>query len=117
MGANGVILIETNGASASDKLETQISLDSQFGVNWNDERLPLMNGDEYKSYLTDIGLTSYANMADLIGDFPFLVDDPNYYYNYLYNNKTDWQNDVITSYSIHYTKLYDNNPGLSVYNM
>ncbi len=94
MGANGVILIETNGASASDKLETQISLDSQFGVNWNDERLPLMNGDEYKSYLTDIGLTSYANMADLIGDFPFLVDDPNYYYNYLYNNKTDWQNEI-----------------------
>jgi len=94
MGANGVILIETNGASASDKLETQISLRSQFGVNWNDERLPVMGGDEYKSYLTDIGLTYYANMADLIGDFPFLIDDPNYYYNYLYNNKTDWQEEI-----------------------
>jgi TonB-linked SusC/RagA family outer membrane protein len=94
MGANGVILIETNGASGSDKLETQISLSSQFGVNWNDERLPVMNGDEYKSYLTDIGLTYYTNMAELISDFPFLVDDPDYYYNYLYNNKTDWQDEI-----------------------
>ncbi|WP_120274175.1 SusC/RagA family TonB-linked outer membrane protein [Mangrovibacterium diazotrophicum] len=94
MAANGVILIETNGASATDKLETQISLNSQFGVNWNDRRLPVMNGDEYKSYLTDIGLTYYDNMADLISNFPFLVDDPEYYYNYLYNNKTDWQDEI-----------------------
>lgn len=94
MGANGVILIETNGASASDKLETQISLNSQFGVNWTDERLPVMGREEYNSYLTDIGLTYYANMADLIGDFPFLIDDPNYYYNYLYNNNTNWQDEV-----------------------
>lgn len=94
MGANGVILIETNGAAQSDKLETQISLNSQFGVSWNDEKLPVMNIDEYKSYLTDIGLTYYADMAELIGDFPFLVDDPDYYYNYLYNNNTDWQDEV-----------------------
>jgi TonB-linked SusC/RagA family outer membrane protein len=94
MAANGVILIETNGVSASDKLETQISLTSQFGLSWNDQQIPVMNGDEYKSYLTDVGLTYYANMADLIGDFPFLVDDPDNYYNYLYNNKTDWQDEV-----------------------
>lgn len=94
MGANGVILIETNGASESDNLETQISLTSQFGLSWNDERIPVMNGDEYKSYLTDVGLTYYANMADLIGDFPFLIDDPNYYYNYLYNNNTNWQEEI-----------------------
>nr|MBD3620589.1 SusC/RagA family TonB-linked outer membrane protein [Sunxiuqinia sp.] len=94
MGANGVILIETNGASESDNLETQISLTSQFGLSWNDERIPVMNGDEYKSYLTDVGLTYYANMADLIGDFPFLIDDPNYYYNYLYNNNSNWQDEI-----------------------
>ncbi|WP_163707304.1 SusC/RagA family TonB-linked outer membrane protein [Mangrovibacterium lignilyticum] len=94
MGANGVILIETNGASQSDKLETQISLSSQFGVNWNDKRLPVMGGEEYKSYLTDIGLTYYDNMADLVENFPFLIDDPDYYYNYLYNNNTDWQDEI-----------------------
>lgn len=94
LAANGVILIETNGASESDKLETQISLTSQFGVNWNSERIPVMNSDEYKSYLTDIGLTNYADMAELIEDFPFLIDDPDYYYNYLYNNQTDWQDQV-----------------------
>lgn len=94
MGSNGVILIETNGASESDKLETQISLRSQFGVNQNNERLPLMNKDEYSSYLTDIGLTRYSNMADLIADYPFLIDDPDYYYNYLYNNTTNWQDEV-----------------------
>lgn len=94
LGSNGVILIETNGATQSDKLETQISLTSQFGMSWNDQKLPTLNGDEYKSYLTDIGLTYYANMADLIADFPFVIDDPNYYYNYLYNNNTDWQKEI-----------------------
>ena len=94
LGANGVILIETNGSSKSDNLETQISLSSQFGLNWNSKTLPVMNGDEYKSYLADIGLTNYANMAELIDRFPFLIDDPDYYYNYLYNNNTNWQDEI-----------------------
>jgi len=93
MGANGVILIETNGAD-SDDLDTKITFSSQFGVNWNSQSLPVMEGDDYKSYLSDIGMTHYDDMDDLFDNFPFLKDDPDYYYNYLYNNTTDWQEEI-----------------------
>ena len=33
-------------------------------------------------------------MEDIFNNFPFLKDDPNYHYNYLYNNNTDWQNEI-----------------------
>lgn len=93
MGSNGVILIETDGTQADD-LETKITYSGQYGLNWNDKKLPLLGVDEFKAYLSDIGVTHYNDMQDLLGDYPFLRDDPEYYYNYLYNNKTDWQNEI-----------------------
>lgn len=92
MGSNGVILIETDGASSND-LETKISYFGQVGINWNDKRIPLMNTKEYKSYLSDIGMTYYDNMETFFANFPFL-EDPNNMYSYLYKNNTDWQNEI-----------------------
>jgi TonB-linked SusC/RagA family outer membrane protein len=93
LGSNGVILIETKGTSPED-LDTRITLSSTFGVSWNDRRIPLLGVDEYKSYVSDVGMTYYENMEDLFDDYPFLKDDPDYYYNYLYNNDTDWQDEI-----------------------
>lgn len=92
MGSNGVILIETDGAASND-LETKISFYGQYGVSWNDKRMPLLKGTDYKSYLSDVGLTYYDNMGDFFTAFPFM-SDPNNKYNYLYNNKTDWQDKI-----------------------
>ncbi|HET9569963.1 MAG TPA: SusC/RagA family TonB-linked outer membrane protein [Bacteroidales bacterium] len=92
LGSNGVILIETDGATFDD-MNTKISYYGQFGVNWNPKRIPLLNNQEYKSYLSDIGMTYYDNMETFFGNFPFLTD-PNSNYAYLYNNKTDWQNEI-----------------------
>lgn len=92
MGANGVILIETDGAT-SDNLNTEISYYGQFGVNWNDKRMPLLNGINYKSYLSDMGVSYYGNMDEFFTNFPFM-SDPNSKYNYYYNNNTDWQNEI-----------------------
>lgn len=92
MGANGVILIETDGAK-SDNLETQISYYGQFGVNWNNKRMSLLNGIDYKSYLTDIGIDYYDTMDEFFTNFPFM-QDANSRYNYLYNNNTDWQDQI-----------------------
>ena len=39
----------------------------------------------------NIALTKYEDMSDALAAFPFLKEDPGYYYNYLYNNDTDWQ--------------------------
>lgn len=96
MGSNGVILIETDGASA-DNMDTRISFSGQYGVNFNDKRLPMMNRDEYRSYLNDIGMTEYTDMAKLQTQFPFLADDKEYYYNYLYNNNNNWQDEIYKS--------------------
>lgn len=95
MGSNGVILIETDGAS-SDDLNTKISYFGQFGVNWNDKRIPLLNTQQYKSYLSDIGMTYYDNMETFFDNFPFLTD-PNNIYSYLYDNNTDWQNEIYSN--------------------
>lgn len=97
MGSNGVIMIETDGA-ASDDLNTKISYFAQVGVNWNSKQMPLMKNQEYKSYLSDIGMTYYNNMETFFGEFPFLTD-PNNIYSYLYDNSTDWQN-VISGNSL-----------------
>lgn len=86
--SNGVILIETDKAT---DLETKVELISQFGVNQNQSRLPVMGVNDYKSYVGNVALTRYDDMAQILTLFPYLVDNPNYFYHYLYNNNTSWQ--------------------------
>lgn len=93
MGANGVILIETDGAT-SDNLNTEISYYGQFGLSWNNKRMPLLNGLQYKSYLSDIGLGYYSTMDDFFTNFPFMSDNMNAKYTQYYNNNTDWQDEI-----------------------
>lgn len=90
LGSNGVILIQTDGAISND-LETKISYYGSFGVNWNDKRMPLMGVEEYKSYLSDVGLTIYEDPNDFYTNFPFMKDPNDARYAYLYNNNTNWQ--------------------------
>lgn len=90
MGSNGVILIQTDGAASND-LETKISYYGSFGVNWNDKRIPLMGLNDYKSYLTDVGMTISADPNNFYSAFPFMKDPNNKIYAHLYNNNTDWQ--------------------------
>ncbi len=92
MGSNGVILIETDGAS-SDDLETKISYYGQFGSSWNNKRIPLLEGMNYKSYLSDVGMSYYSNMESFFNNFPFL-SNPDGKYGYLYNNNTNWQDEI-----------------------
>lgn len=92
MGSNGVIMIETKDANR-DNMDTKISFDALYGFNWNSKRIPLMNSSQYKSYLTDIGLTYYDNMESFFKDFSFLSDQ-NANYSYMYKNNTDWQDQI-----------------------
>lgn len=91
MGSNGVILIQTDGAS-QDAMETQVSYYGEFGMNWNNKRMPVLSGEEYNKYLMDAGMTRYKNLDDLYSNFPFLSPDGSANKDaYLYNNQTDWQ--------------------------
>jgi len=91
MGANGVLMIETDKAT---DLDTKVELISQFGLDYNQSTIPVMGVKDYKSYIGNVSLTRYDDMAEALAQFPYLVDNPNYYYNYLYNNNTDWQDQI-----------------------
>ena len=91
LGANGVILIETDNAT---DLDTKIEFSSQYGVDWNQKKLPVLGVDDYKNYISSVALTKYSDMGDVLKYFPYLVDDPNYYYKYIYNNNTNWQKEI-----------------------
>ncbi|MBD8490692.1 SusC/RagA family TonB-linked outer membrane protein [Echinicola sp. CAU 1574] len=88
LGSNGVLLIET---STPNDMETVIEFSGQYGVAFNNKELPVLGVDDFKSYIGDVGLTRYEDMGDMLDLFPFLRDDPDYYYNFLYNNQTNWQ--------------------------
>lgn len=94
LGSNGVILIETTKAT---DFETKIEFTGQYGVASHVKNLPLLGVSDFKSYISDIGLTKYEDMGDMLNEFPFLKDDPNYYYKFLYNNNTDWQSQIYNS--------------------
>ncbi len=88
LGSNGVLLIET---SAPEDMETVIEFSGHYGVAQNRATLPVLNTHDFKSLIGDVGLTQFEDMADLLNFFPFLRDDPGYYYNFLYNAESDWQ--------------------------
>ncbi len=93
LASNGVLLIETDGA-ASDDMETKITYNGSFGYHWNNHRIPLMNASQFKSYISDLGMTCYDNMETFFNNFPFLSPDESDAYNYLYAFDTDWQNEL-----------------------
>lgn len=92
LGSNGVVLVETDQASAVS-MDTKISFSAIAGMNWNSKRIPLLNSTQYKSYLEDIGLTYYDNMEKFFNDFSFL-SDPTANNANLYKFNTDWQDEI-----------------------
>lgn len=88
MGSNGVILIETDKAT---NMDTKVSFLGQYGFDFNKTDMPLLNVADYKTYVGELAMTQYNDMSDILTNFPYLVDDPNYYQKFLYNNNTDWQ--------------------------
>ena len=91
MGSNGVLWLET---SSSNDMETVVEFRGSYGIAQNYQTIPMLDASGYKSLLGAVGLTEFEDMGELMVKFPFLRDDPNYYYKYIYNNNTDWQ-DVI----------------------
>ncbi|MBP5680456.1 MAG: SusC/RagA family TonB-linked outer membrane protein [Bacteroidales bacterium] len=93
LGSNGVLLIETDGAK-SDKLDTRVTFTGSTGMNWQNNRLPLMNASQYKSYLSDIAMDYYNNdMGAFFNDFGFM-SSPNANMAHLYVFDTNWQDKI-----------------------
>lgn len=97
MANNGVVVIETDQASR-ENMNTRISLNAIYGFNWNKSRLPLMSSTQYKSYLTDMGLTHYANQEEFFKDFTFL-SNPSANNADQYSFNTNWQDEIFRNSS------------------
>ena len=88
LASNGVLIIQTDDAR---DLETKVSFVAQYGVANNKSTMPVLNVGDYRKYIGNVALTHFDDMGDILIEFPFLKDDPEYYYNFLYNNNTNWQ--------------------------
>lgn len=91
LGSNGVILIETEKAT---DMETKVEFQTVDGISWLNKRLPLLDPTNFKTYIGDVGETAFNDLEDLVDYFPFLQDNPEFFYDYLYNNNTDWQEEI-----------------------
>ncbi|CAM3733940.1 SusC/RagA family TonB-linked outer membrane protein [Mucilaginibacter galii] len=88
-GANGVILLSTNG---NPDLATKIDLGIYSGYNFTGSnfRLPMMQSGDYRTYLSDVLRTS-SMTADQIAAQPYFNDNVNNGIYANYHNNTDWQ--------------------------
>jgi TonB-linked SusC/RagA family outer membrane protein len=91
--ANGVILITTARAKQQ---ATQIDFAAYGGFNSANSNIPVLNGQNFRSYISDALGDRYlrlgyspAQAQTAIQQMPFMQNSPSYAYN------TDWQNEVL----------------------
>ena len=116
-GANGVILITTKrGRSLATKINVSI-----FG---GFETLPgttsMMNAGQYKNYTSELIGTTLQGQENATASnrYPFLNDDPNYYWYPMYHNNTDWSDGLYrTAFSQNYKVNVQGGDDVAMYNL
>lgn len=90
-GANGVILINTKRAKS---IVTKINANIFAGLHTQPEKLPIMNGEQFRVYASDMLQTQGASPKD-ISNYGFLETNPSNAMTYnMYHNNTDWSKEV-----------------------
>jgi len=101
-GGNGVIVIKT---IRGKDMATKIVFNAYAGVTEKASSLPMMDGDQFRIYTTDLlGTTDLT--SDQINEMPFLDDDPNSINYTKYHNNTNWDDEV---YQLGFTHSYNIN--------
>ena len=92
-GGNGVILINTKRGHS---LTTKINVRVYGGTELTPNRLDMLNGSQYRTYLGDLSSTiKDLTISNVDGvNFAFLNDNPSNYYYKVFHNNTDWQKDM-----------------------
>lgn len=85
--SNGVLMVNTEHALDMD---TRVEFETVNGVSFVGRTLPLLNGSEFRQYLSQIGLTAYQG-NDFYTAFPFMNSGSKDYTNL---NNTDWQKKI-----------------------
>ena len=86
-GANGVIIIDTKSGESQ---VTKINVSSVVGVAEAPGSMPMMGGDDYRIYASEI----LGTVDGTVGSYQFLDEDPTLNYYPKYHNNTDWMNEV-----------------------
>jgi TonB-linked SusC/RagA family outer membrane protein len=93
LGANGVLLIETEQSSIRG---TSVEFHTVDGIGFVPRAFPVMNRAAFVNYISDIGETRFSDLEALVAQFPFLRDDETYQqkYRYIFGYDTDWQKEI-----------------------
>ncbi len=91
--ANGIILINT--VHPKD-VTTYIDFYTHAGIKFKPEFLPMMDGDNFRSYLSE-QLSSSGLSTDQIQQLPYMNDDNSVEGYYKYHNNTNWQDEVFNN--------------------
>jgi TonB-linked SusC/RagA family outer membrane protein len=101
-GANGVVLIKTLRAN---QLETKINAHLHTGVNFEPDRIPVLNAGEHRNLLSEL-LQGQGYSSSLVESLPYFnnelpVNHPWGYEGntdyYRYNHDTGWQDQIYNS--------------------
>jgi len=91
--SNGVVYIRTFHPK---EMATKIDFSIYGGINFAPDQLPLLESDDYRTYLSEILQTSGIS-NDSIASMPFMIDDPSNPGYYRYHNETNWQNETFSN--------------------
>lgn len=89
-GANGVVVIKTK---RGEDMATKIVFTAFGGLDEKASSLPMMDGDQFRIYTTDLLGSSDLSFEE-IEELPFLNDDPTSITYKKYHNNTNWDNEV-----------------------
>ena len=89
-GGNGVILIKTKRGK---DMATNIVFNSFAGITEKPSSLPVMDGDQFRIYTSDL-LGSTGMTSEQMDALPFFNDDPNSITYKQYHNTTNWEDEV-----------------------
>ncbi len=114
-GANGVIIINTKRGKS---MATRIGVRIYGGTELTPKKLNVLNGDQYRSYLSDMVSTMKDFTPTNTNNYPFLTDNrSNFYYN-IYHNNTDWQKDMYQNTFVQNYKIsVDGGDDVGMYNL
>ncbi|MBR6031441.1 MAG: SusC/RagA family TonB-linked outer membrane protein [Bacteroidaceae bacterium] len=90
-GGNGVIIIKTKRGKS---MATKIGVRIYGGVELAPNKISMLDGNQYSSYLSDMVSTIKNMSANSLSQYAFLDKSPSNYYRNVFNNNTDWQKDL-----------------------
>ena len=115
-GANGVLVINTK---RSKSMVTRIRANIFGGFETKPSTIDMMNGSQYRNYLTGfLGTTASAEQL-AAGNSTFMNENPSYLFYPLYHNNTDWSSDLYnsTAFTQSYKVVVEGGDDVAKYNL